>query len=247
MKTLLSLVLCISFLAVPISAKKAAILSSALLSGGKKRTYSLYVPQTLPVNQAVPLVVTLHGSGDRGRLMVEKWRDLADSKGFILLGPDSLDSAGWWTPQDGPEYLYDVVQEVKSQYHIDDRRVYLFGHSGGAIFGISMGLFEPEYFAAVAVHAGAIEIERMQPLMNQAPRKIPMMLFVGANDPLFPIADVTETRDALKKKGFPVQMVVLPDHDHDYIARAREVNQKAWNFFAGVTLQGPLRYTPYRF
>ena len=52
--------------------------------------------------------------------------------------------------------LRHVIEAVQTDYAVDRRAMYVFGHSAGAIHGISMGVLESEYFAAVAVHAGAV-------------------------------------------------------------------------------------------
>ena len=64
----------------------------------------------------------LHASNRTGNSLVEKWKDLAKKKGFIIVGPDSQNLKGWWAPQDGPEYLRDVVEGLKKKYPIDPRR-----------------------------------------------------------------------------------------------------------------------------
>jgi poly(3-hydroxybutyrate) depolymerase len=101
----------------------------------------------------------LHGSNRTGNSLVEKWKDLAKKENFIIAGPDATDLSFWGTPQDGPEFLRDLVEELKSKHPINPRRVYLFGHSAGASFAIQMSLLESQYFAATAIHAGALANE----------------------------------------------------------------------------------------
>ena len=132
------------------------ITKELITSNGKTRAYYLYVPSTIKPGSPAPLIVMLHGSGRVGMSLVEKWKDLAKKEGFIIAGPDSLDTRVWGMPQDGPDFLRDLVEELKAKYPINPRRVYLFGHSGGAIFALMMSLMESEYFAACAVHAGAL-------------------------------------------------------------------------------------------
>src|ERR1700704_2026334 len=111
------------------------ITKELITSKGKTRAYYLYVPATVKASSSpVPLIVMLHGSGRVGVSLVEKWKDLAKKEGFIIAGPDSLDTRVWGMPQDGPDFLRDLVEELKVKYPINPRRVYLFGHSGGAIF-----------------------------------------------------------------------------------------------------------------
>ena len=55
----------------------------SLGSGGRTRTYSLFVPDSTRGQEAVPLVVLLHGSGRVGASLTEKWVSLAKKEGFI--------------------------------------------------------------------------------------------------------------------------------------------------------------------
>src|SRR5260370_15465135 len=151
-------VLCAAFLAlVALSAAATAKISrEAFASGGRSRSYYVAASKRLDPGKPAPLVILLHGSGRDGSSLVEKWEVLADEEGFIVVGPDALNPAYWKAPEDGPAFLRDLVEHLRSRYAIDPRRVYLFGHSAGAGFALQMGLLESRYFAAVAKHAGAV-------------------------------------------------------------------------------------------
>ncbi|HET9479692.1 MAG TPA: hypothetical protein VFO72_10120 [Pyrinomonadaceae bacterium] len=128
------LTLLVLFLASGHAVAKDDITKELTTSNGKKRVYYLYVPSTLKPDTQAPLLVTLHGSGRNGITLVEKWKDFAKKEGIILAGPDASQPAGWSAPQDGPDFLRDLVEELKTRYAINPRRVYLFGHSAGACF-----------------------------------------------------------------------------------------------------------------
>jgi poly(3-hydroxybutyrate) depolymerase len=191
-------------------------------------------------------LVTLHGSGRNGLSLVEKWKDLAASEGLIIAGPDAQNSQGWNVPQDGPEFLHALVEELKAKYPINPRRVYLFGHSAGAVMGLYMSLYESEYFAATAVHAGALSTETY-PLIAYAKRKIPIYLIVGTEDRFFPLATVRATRDELMKNGLTMELKEMPRHDHWYYDLAPKINRDAWEFLKKKELSADPRYEQYRF
>jgi poly(3-hydroxybutyrate) depolymerase len=153
--------------------------------GGRTRTYYLLVPEAAKKAAPAPLLVLLHGSGRDGRSLLEKWEPLAKKEGIVLVGPDAVSSAGWRIPDDGPEFLYDLIEMLARQLDIDRRRVYLFGHSAGAGHALAMALIESQYLAAVAVHAGAMH-QSMFPLIERATRRTPIAMWVGTNDALFP-------------------------------------------------------------
>ncbi len=227
-----------------VSASSAKITKESLVSGGEKRSFYLFIPETAAASKPVPLIVMLHGSGRNGQILVEKWRELATKEGITLAGPDARDSSQWTMPKDGPDFLRDLVETLKSRLpQINPRRVYLFGHSAGASFGIYMSLLESEYFAATAVHAGAIPKD--DPYIGYAKQKIPLAIFVGTRDPFFPLPAVRATRDALYARGFAVQLTEIANHDHDYYSRSAEINQAAWEFLSKHELAEEPRYTQY--
>jgi predicted esterase len=208
-----------------------AIVSGRFTSSGVKRTYAAYAP---PDAHAHPLLILLHGSGGRGRDMVERWKDLARREGIVVAAPDAADRRRWQPPQDGPNLFRDLVEAMKPR-NIDERRIYLFGYSAGAVFTLYMAPLESEYFAAAATHAGAYRGEADLGFLDRAPRKIPLFLSVGARDGLFPPAVFRSTVERLERAGFPVTTAVRPDSPHGY-ERSTEINERAWRFLREQSL-----------
>ena len=213
-------------------------------SGGRTRTYYLLVPEAAKKTGSPALVVLLHGSGRDGKSLVEKWEPLAKKEGIVIVGPDALSSDGWRVPEDGPEFLYDLIEMLAIQLEIDRRRVYLFGHSAGAGHALVMGLLESEYLAGVAIHAGALPPSAF-PMIERAPRKTPIGIWIGTNDAFFPLKVVRATRDALKAQGFEPQMNEINGHTHWYYDRAPEINKQAWAFLRQHALSGEPKYERY--
>jgi predicted esterase len=214
-------------------------------SEGKKRTYYLFAPSSLKA--PAPLVVLLHGSGRNGLSLVEKWKELAAREGLVIVGPDASDSKGWRTPEDGPDFIRELVEALKARYPVDPRRVYLFGHSAGAVFALNLAMMESEYFAAAAVHAGAWRQQDEFSVIEDAKRKTPLAIIVGDRDPFFPLTDVTATEAALKGRGFHVEVSVMKGHDHWYYDLAPGINRNAWDFLGRYTLEAEPKYEAYTF
>ena len=244
MKLHILLTLLVLLLSCSSGIAKDDITKELITSNGKPRAYYLYVPSTIKTETPAPLIIMLHGSNRTGVTLVEKWKDFAKKEGFIIAGPDATDLRGWGSPQDGPDYLHDLVEELKSKYPVNPRRVYLFGHSAGASFALQMSLMESQYFAATAIHAGALSNDDME-LMDLAKRKIPISIQVGDSDEFFPLKIVRATRDALKAKDFPVELTEIADHDHWYYDKAAKFNQTAWEFLKKHELEGEPRYQKY--
>lgn len=225
---------------------KDDIVKNEIVSEGKKRSYYLFVPESVNKDAPDPLLILLHGSGRDGRILVEHWQKLAEQEGIILAGPNALNSSNWSIPHDAPQFIYELVEELKSKQPIDSRRVYLFGHSAGAITGLMLSLLESEYFAATAVSAGSLRSEDYD-LFNDAQRKIPVALFVGTKDPLFPLKIVRQTRDAFSERKFTVELTEIPNLDHNYYSKSSEINKRAWNFLTKYRLDNDQKYKQYNF
>ena len=217
----------------------------ALVSAGKTRIYYRYVPSGVTRQRPVPLLVTLHGSGGNGWALVYKWRKFAEKEGIVLVGPDSTNSDIWNIDNDGPAFLHDLVEETRRQVPIDGRRIYLFGHSAGAVFALEIAALESEYFAAAAAHAGALE-SQYHSVFQYASRKTPIFLIVGTRDILFPLPSVRATRDALAERGFPVELRELWNHNHNYYVRSGEINRYAWAYLSRHAQSGEPKYKEYR-
>jgi poly(3-hydroxybutyrate) depolymerase len=223
--------------------RAAKIVKETMGASGENRPYYLYVPDSVKDNPP-PLVILLHGSGRDGRILVEHWESIAKKEGIVLAGPDANVREGWSNRDDGPLFFRRLVETLQAKLSFDPRRMYLFGHSAGAVHGIGMGILESEYFAAVAVHAGSLA-----PLYSmyaaKAPRKIPMAIWVGTNDQFFPLKAVRGSRDYLNEEGFKVELTEIAGHTHNYYGRSGEINKAAWAFLSRHRLDKDPQYQDY--
>ena len=211
--------------------------------GGKKRAYYLYVPENLPSKP--PLILTLHGSSRDGSSLVEKWKEIADKEGFILAGPNSLNSSRWSSTDDSEDFLREIVEQLKGRYSIDPKRVFLFGHSAGAVYALNLSMSQSEYFAATAVHAGSWRSSEELNILRLAKRKTPIAIFVGDVDQYFPLDSVKKTEELLKANQFPVQVTIMKGHDHWYYDLAPDINRNAWAFLKQHSLDAEPKFTQY--
>ena len=213
-------------------------------AGGRNRTYYLFVPAKATPETPAPLLLLLHGSGRDGRSLLDPWLSFAKENGIILVAPESNNRQGWTMATDGPDFLYSLIEMVRVQQPVDPRRLYLFGHSAGAMHGLAMAVLESEYFAAVAVHAGTLPDEVIT-FVDQAPRKTPIAIWVGTNDPMFPVHAVRATQTTLNRQGFAAVVNEMVDHTHNYYNRASDINRNAWQFLQKHRLDGDPKYRRY--
>src|SRR6476469_8763272 len=206
-----------------------------ITSQGGGRSYYTFVPEKLTA--PAPLLLLLHGSGRDGMSQIDEWKSLAEKEGIILAAPDSANSREWSMNTDGPEFLHDVVEAVRAKNSVDGKRIYIFGHSAGAVFALYMSVMESRYFAAAGVHAGAMG-EDFYPYIDLAKRKIPITIWVGTEDPYFKMPLVKATQAELNKHGFEAKAVEIKGHDHNYYAVSKDLNPKIWDFFKSNELDG---------
>jgi predicted esterase len=202
---------------------------------GSARTYYTFVPKD---EGPMPLVMLLHGSGRNGQVMVDAWAALAAREHFIVAAPDAYDSAFWQIKMDPPEFLHAVVNQVAVKHAVDQNRIYLFGHSAGAEYALLLAILDSHYFAAISLHAGALMTDYSK-LFAYAGRKIPIAIWVGDQDLLFPVEQVKATQKLFETNGFPIELNVIPHHDHNYYVISDEVNDKAWEFLKKAQLHPP--------
>ena len=133
----------------------------------------VHVPASYDAASPAPLVVLLHGytSSGAGQDTYMQVSALKDAYGFILVAPDGTREAGGNRPRfwnaspaccnfggsevDDVAYLAALIDAVKAEYAVDDKRVYLFGHSNGGFMSYRMAYEHPGAIAAIASLAGA--------------------------------------------------------------------------------------------
>jgi poly(3-hydroxybutyrate) depolymerase len=222
----------LALLAVSLTAVAAAAKPEkhTLTADGKERTYYTFAPEK--ISSPAPLLLLLHGSGRDGMSQIDEWKALAEQDGLVLVAPDSLNSREWSMGVDGPEFLHTIVEATRGKYPVDGKRMYVFGHSAGAVFALYMGVMESQYFAAAGVHAGAMR-EDFFPHLDLAKRQLPLAIWVGTEDPYFSLTLVRNTQGELKKHGFDAQVFEIKGHDHNYYAIAKDLKPENSGFLQG--------------
>ena len=108
-----------------------------LSSGGRQRTYRLFVPKGSGDRTRLPLVLDLHGSGgtSAGQARTSGFEMVAAREGMIIATLQA-DGGRWNVPvtngrADDVAYVSDVIDHVAARACTDLTRVYATGFSGG--------------------------------------------------------------------------------------------------------------------
>lgn len=205
----------------------------ASLSSG--RVYNVYLPGGATKTEVYkrPAILLLHGAGRSGASLVERWREIADRKGVILLGPHA--EGQWKAGTDGQGYLTDVINDAIEKYNINPDRLYLFGHSMGGNMALVMAFTNQNRFAAIGVHAGNIP-QSIYHMVEKTKRKTPIIIVNGNQDAGFPIDLVRRTARHYAEYGHDVELYVLLDHGHWYYDVSYAINDLVWDFFRSKSL-----------
>jgi predicted esterase len=108
--------------------------------------------------------------------------------------------------------VLDVLDLVRREFNIDDRRTYLMGHSMGGAGTFHLAVKYPGNWAATASIAPAAF--RMQPSSLSAIRNMPMMIVHGDADTAVPVAVGRSWAETMKELKMTHQYIEVPGGDH---------------------------------
>ena len=114
------------------------------------QTYALYIPVR---GNAQPLpVLYLFDPHAAGALPLRKYKALADTYGFILIGSNNSKNGNDWSMAE--RIWYRLSQDTRSRLKIDSSRIYTGGFSGGAKVAGYVALQHPGIKGVIANGAG---------------------------------------------------------------------------------------------
>lgn len=187
------------------------IISQQSYHRGGVYNYLLYTPGEPPAGTGYPLLIFLHGSGERGEdpeLLKTHGPPsfLDDTSGFpFMVVSPQCPSGKNWKARD----LIRLLDEIEDLYAVDKDRIYITGLSSGGNATWNMAMKAPHRFAAIAPICGKINARRACKL-----RHLPVWVFHGALDNVHDHKHSDELVTALKACGGQVRYSLYPDVDH---------------------------------
>ncbi len=130
-----------------------------MIHNGLVREYIISVPNSYTGNEDVPLLLDFHPllSDNDFQFDNSGTRELAEDENFIVVYPNGIDNAWNVGPcctesrsVDDVGFALEIVNEVKANACIDDRRVYATGYSNGGGMSYALACNAADTFAAVA-------------------------------------------------------------------------------------------------
>lgn len=207
-----------------------------LIVGGDTLRYCALAPQQIEQDKSYPLVVFLHGAGERGEdnqaqllhgsqqflnpVNREKYPCYAifpqcpsGKYGAYINRPLSLVPSEM-TIQEQPSAFVSQVHQLITKYlaeqHVDSRRVYVIGLSMGAMATYDMVIRYPELFAAAVPICGTVNPERI----TEAVKHTKWSIYHGDADTTVPLDGSREAYRKLRAVGAEVKYTEFPGVAH---------------------------------
>lgn len=176
--------------------------------------YLLYLPPDYATKEKVPLLVFLHGAGERGddlekvkRHGPPKLIDQGKTFPFIIVSPQ-CGTGQWWTTKQAE--LTALIDDIVSKYKVDRERIYLTGLSMGGFGTWSLAAYTSDRFAAIIPICGGGE-----PIAARVLKNTPVWAFHGGKDPIVAVKRSQEMVDAINKANGDAKLTIYPDAGHD--------------------------------
>ncbi len=213
LRLLILLLLTISILPTQILAEEPAQSSQRLKASiPVEMGYLLYLPKDVDSRPAWPLILFLHGSGERGddlELVKKHGPPKLISEGkefpFIIVSPQCPKDRSW-----EPLELTALLDDVCRNNKVDVDQIYVTGLSMGGFGTWELAGFTPQRFAAIAPICGGGE-----PYWARRFAHLPTWAFHGAKDQGVKLERSQEMIDAMKEKGGAPKFTIYPDAEHD--------------------------------
>lgn len=186
----------------------------------------VFVPRGLDEKKPVPVVVALHGAGGSENLFFEGYGaghvvTECRRRGWLLVAPRS----GFGLS--GPPPVPALLDELAKRYPLDLKRVFVVGHSMGAIHALDLAQKHPGKFAAVALLGGATPLRDAK-----AFAELPTFVGVGEKDGLM-LSAVRGLKKALAPTAKKLTYQEYPHVEHMVIVR--EALPDVFAVFDGAT------------
>lgn len=228
------------FLALAVEAAGAQRVETGFLDrsatvGGQRYPYQVYLPANYSTRTDWPVILFLHGAGERGPDGLQQTavglasairKDPSRYPAIVVLPQVPKDSAWAGAPA---EAAMVALRQTMADYRVDPDRVYLTGLSMGGRGTWYLAYRNPKLFAAVAPICGWITAApRFSPTpvvptdsgpefaaLARQLRDVPIWIFHGEMDPVVPVMGSRAPFAALKDAGSAARYTEYLGLDHN--------------------------------
>lgn len=181
--------------------------------------YLLYLPEDYASadqsNRMFPLVLYLHGSGDRGKGL-SKVRERGLPKHLwmggqyptVVAAPQCRDGQIWC-----PGELIVVLDQLSERHQVDPSRVTVVGESMGGYGAWALAAYAPDRLAAAVPICGGGDVATAHRLVG-----LPVWAFHGDSDSVVPIEESEEMVSAVRAHGGDARLTMLQGSGHNLLS-----------------------------
>jgi predicted peptidase len=199
---------------------------------GKVLRYRLLKPENYDPKKNYPLVVFLHGAGERGedneKQLVHGVPEFAKGENrkkypCFLIAPQCPAGKRW---SDVDPLVLGLIAALPKDYSIDPKRIYLTGLSLGGFGTWDLLARRPDLFAAAVPICGGGNAKQAAKFA-----KIPIWVFHGAKDPAVKVSRSRDMVKALEEAGGHPKYTEYPDQGHaSWVPAYRDPEMMKWLF-----------------
>lgn len=189
--------------------------------GGVTYDYKVHTPSNWERGKKWPVILFLHGAGERGNDNVSQTRvgigpALAQQQNLpaIIVFPQCPQNR-WWSEPEIEELALKALDQTVQEFNGDPQRFYLTGISMGGYGTWAIARDHPGKFAAYAPVCGGVRppsrLNLDDPRVSNSPDpyldvakkigKAPVWVFHGGADPVVPVSESQKMVEALKSAG----------------------------------------------
>ena len=187
-------------------------------SESQELKYRLLIPENYEAaaDARFPLVLFLHGAGERGEDNARQLRHAAGEfakpehrrKYPCFVAAPQCPSGRWWT--DSLDLVAELLTQLQKDYRVDARRIYVTGLSMGGFGTFELATRSPELFAAAAPICGGGDPTRAKSLTE-----LPLWVFHGDADRVVPAGLSRTMVKSIQEAGGMPKFTEYPGVGHD--------------------------------
>lgn len=212
-------------------------LNRTVVVNGVTYKYQVFVPDNWNKNVKWPVILFLHGSGERGTDGIipteigigTAIRKHVDRFPFIVVFPQCREH-DWWTSVAMEAQVLKALDQSIKEFKGDPQRIYLTGLSMGGYGTWGIAASHPGKFAAIVPVCGGIRLphglktptappmdDSADPYAATAQKigKTPVWIFHGDADNRVSVSEARQMNDALKAAGGDVRYTEYPGVTHN--------------------------------
>ena len=186
----------------------------------QEHKYVLFVPAKYKPDSRPPLLMFLHGSGERGENGIDQimvglgpalWKQKANFP-FVTILPQCHTGGNWLVDGPDAQAALAILKQVADEFKTDPDRVYLTGLSMGGSGSWSIAAKHPDMFAAIVPMCGRGELADAREL---AGAHLPVWHFCGDKDGAQTVEFSRQMQEALKQAGADSRYTEYPGVGHN--------------------------------